>query len=62
VSDESILEWMATLRAEGRKPMRIYTWLAGVRLFFTWPVRNHRLTYNPLNGIAHDGQARDRRE
>lgn len=51
VSNDLVLEWIADLKAEGRKPGTVNTWLAGARSFFSWAFRNRRLSYNPTNGI-----------
>src|SRR5512139_1133977 len=47
VTDDTIREWMAELRANGRKPATVNTWLAGLRSFFSWAVGARRLPYNP---------------
>ncbi len=51
LASDVVLEWLATLRAQGHKPTSINTWLAGARAFFEWAVSAQRVPFNPTHGI-----------
>lgn len=51
LASDLVLEWLATLRAQGHKPTSINTWLAGTRAFFEWAVSAQRIPFNPTHGI-----------
>lgn len=46
-----ILEWMADLKAQGRKPGAVNAWLGGVRSFFGWATTKAEIPFNPAQGI-----------
>ena len=48
---DTILEWMAYLKAQGSKPAAINAWLGGVRAFFGWATTRAQIPFNPTQGI-----------
>lgn len=51
IGGETIRLWIADLRTEGRAAGTISVWLAGVRSFFSWCVRNQKILTNPTDGV-----------
>ena len=50
-NQDTILEWMAYLKAQGNKPAAINAWLGGVRSFFGWATTRAHIPFNPAQGI-----------
>ncbi|MDE2232978.1 MAG: tyrosine-type recombinase/integrase [Patescibacteria group bacterium] len=51
IGGDTIRLWIADLREEGKAPGTVAVWLAGVRSFFAWCVRNQKALINPTEGI-----------
>ncbi len=50
-TQDVILEWMAEMKAQGKKPASINAWLGGVRAFFGWATTKAHINFNPSQGI-----------
>lgn len=51
IGTEVIRQWIADMREQNRTPNTIAVWLSGVRAFFSWCVRNRKLSFNPAEGV-----------
>ncbi len=51
IGTEVIREWIADLKGQNRTPNTVAVWLSGVRAFFSWCVRNRKLSFNPAEGV-----------
>ncbi len=51
INPDALLRWVADLRAAGRKPATVNTWLAGVRACFAWAHAQGLIPYNPADSV-----------
>jgi site-specific recombinase XerD len=51
IGTEIIRQWIADMREHNRTPNTVAVWLSGVRAFFSWCVRNRKLSFNPAEGV-----------
>lgn len=51
IGTEIIRQWIADMKEQNRTPNTVAVWLSGVRAFFSWCVRNRKLSFNPAEGV-----------